>query len=86
MKYSVFVSKRVGRSCTGRIFPAVGTLQVATHDRAGLPREPAAVTETFWHEAMHAILHDMDHRLNHDEQFVTGVAKRLTQIVNTARF
>lgn len=44
------------------------------------------ITHTFWHEATHAILHDMGHRLHTNEGFVDEFAKRLTDIVYSARF
>jgi len=45
------------------------------------------VQDTFWHEVVHAILHDMGlDTLNHNEKFVTGFANRLTQAINSARF
>lgn len=86
MKYHVQTAKRVGRTCTGLAFLEAGVLRIGTHERDGTERPVPAVTETFWHEALHTILHDMRHKLNHDEQFVTGVAKRIAQIVHTARF
>lgn len=45
------------------------------------------VHDTFWHELIHAILHDMGrHRLNNDEEFVHGVSSRLYKAISTARF
>lgn len=49
-------------------------------------RSPHQLTHTFWHEATHAILHDMGHRLHTNEGFVDEFAKRLTDIVYSARF
>ncbi len=42
------------------------------------------VSDTFWHEVTHAILHDMNHTLWNNEKFVTRFANRLNEIVNTA--
>lgn len=48
---------------------------------------PEIVQENFWHEVVHAILHDMaEHKLNSNERFVQEFAKRLTQVINSARF
>jgi len=45
------------------------------------------MTDTFWHELVHAILNDMGRNtLNADEQFVTGFANRLTKAIQSARF
>jgi hypothetical protein len=46
----------------------------------------AEVTHTFWHEALHVMLGDMGNRLTYDEAFVDALAKRLTQVIYTARF
>jgi len=50
---------------------------------------PYTVSErdnTFWHELVHAILHDMDSRRARDEIFVSRFANRLTEAINTAVF
>lgn len=41
--------------------------------------------DTFWHEVTHAILRDMGHKLWSNERFVTRFARRLTEVVNTAK-
>jgi hypothetical protein len=43
------------------------------------------VSDTFWHEVTHAILHDMGHPLWSNEKFVTRFANRLNEVVNTAK-
>jgi len=70
---------------TGHTLTSVGVIQVATHHRKG-PRRPKAIQLTFWHEATHAILHDMGDPLWRNEQFVTEFSKRLVQLINTAEF
>lgn len=47
---------------------------------------PAQKSETFWHELTHAILYDMQSRLNHDENFVTEFSRRLNNAVHSAKF
>jgi hypothetical protein len=47
--------------------------------------KPAEVSDTFWHELTHAILHDMNHPLWKNERFVSGFAERLNRAVNSAR-
>jgi hypothetical protein len=45
------------------------------------------MTDTFWHELVHAILNDMgEDLLNNNEKFVTGFANRLTKAIQSARF
>jgi hypothetical protein len=49
--------------------------------------KPTEVHDTFWHEVVHAILHDMgEDSLNRNERFVTRFANRLTKAIETARF
>ena len=45
------------------------------------------LSNSFYHELVHAILYDMDrHRLNADEEFVTEFANRLQDAIKSARF
>ena len=61
------------------------TLGRKTHH--GVPFKLSALHETFWHELVHAILHDMkEHELNEREQFVEEFSLRLARAINTARF
>ena len=47
----------------------------------------AVMTETFWHELVHAILNDMGQTaLNKDEKFVSEFSKQLTKAIKSARF
>lgn len=49
--------------------------------------KPDVLRENFWHEVTHAILHDMGRdNLNRDEKFVHEFAKRLAEVINSARF
>jgi hypothetical protein len=67
-------------------FSAPYQVQVATHSSLRLRRRtPVQRAETFWHEVTHAILHDMEHPLWKNEQFVTQFSKRLNQVVQTAK-
>jgi predicted SprT family Zn-dependent metalloprotease len=43
-------------------------------------------SETFWHEIVHAILHDMKHRQRDDEKFVIGFSQRLNDAIRSAKF
>jgi hypothetical protein len=44
------------------------------------------MAETFWHEVMHCVLHEMGNPLWKDEKFVTAFSQRLNQVVYTAKF
>lgn len=62
-------------------------LDVAVQDNTnGRNLTEKEVTHTFWHEALHAALHSMGHKLCADEVFVDALAKRLTQIIYSAKF
>ena len=57
------------------------------HPSTGRLLAGAEVRDSFWHELVHAILHDMGrHNLNRDEGFVTGFANRLSKAIDSARF
>jgi hypothetical protein len=57
------------------------------HPNTGRLLAGAEVRDSFWHELVHAILHDMGrHNLNRDEVFVTGFANRLSKAIDSARF
>lgn len=63
------------------------TITVARRNAwAGTPRTARQQAATFWHEITHAILKDMDHRLESNERFVEAFAQRLTTVIYTARF
>ena len=55
-----------------------------TRPSTGRPLSPKLQAETFWHEVTHAILKDMGHKLEGNEEFVDGFAKRLNDVVHSA--
>jgi hypothetical protein len=73
----------------GHLYPDIAAMLVCTHEAvdgaAPQPRNQDDISETFWHEATHAILHDMGHPLWRDEKFVSDFSKRLNQLVLTAK-
>jgi len=54
--------------------------------RTGQSFKQEEIADTFWHEIVHAILHEMDSRLYRNEMFVTAFATCLTKAINSARF
>lgn len=83
-KYTVFLMDPPKTRSTGCAF---GSIHFAWQYIYVQPRFEANMEKTFWHEVVHAILHDMGRaRLNNDEQFVDDFAKRLHQITKTAKF
>jgi hypothetical protein len=84
-EYEVLRQRSLPNGERGRIFYWDNVIRLATH-RFGRPVAPAKMVHTFWHETVHAIMHDMERfTLRDDEEFVDGVAKRLAQIVRTAQ-
>lgn len=67
----------------GDCYPAVQQLHVYTATRYGTRTLPQQ-TQTFWHELLHAALHDMGHPLYDNELFVDALAKRLATASLTA--
>lgn len=85
MEYRVKQLPELRGQAKGWWYPYNGVIHIATH-RMGRQRPQRQKVHTFWHETVHAILHDMgNHALRDDEKFVDAFAKRLTQIVYTAR-
>jgi hypothetical protein len=82
---SLQVSTHKERSTVGHFWPQASHIDIWVA-RNGRYRTDRQISETFWHEVTHAILHDMDHPLWKDEKFVTAFSKRLNEVVHTARF
>lgn len=76
--------QRTIRSARGTFRRSVDLIHIA-HERRGQARPGYEISEIFWHEAVHAILHDMGHPLWGHERFVTAFSKRLNQLVHTAK-
>lgn len=69
-----------GEDIMGRVSYHRGHMQIAH-------KYPAAeVRNTFWHETIHAILHDMGHDFYDNERFVTAFANRLSNAIDSAKF
>lgn len=70
----------------GRVFFTSQLIQIGLRsNRTGRTFKPAEISDTFWHELTHAILHDMEHPLCRNERFVSGFSERLNRAVNSAR-
>ena len=62
-------------------------IDIITHSNfTGRAFKSEELSDTFWHELTHAILHDMDHPLTRDEKFVTAFARRLNDAIISAEF
>ena len=68
---------------------AFGSQTIKVAARTGRPlrkRSEKARLTTFWHEVVHGILYDMRSPKNTDEIFVQGIATRLVQVTQSAKF
>lgn len=62
-------------------------IEIATHSNIRNVRfKKEEIYDTFWHELTHAILKDMNSKLEADEKFVTAFSERLNKAVLSARF
>ena len=62
-------------------------IQLSRKTHTGAAYTADDVTESFWHELVHAILYDMgEHKLNSRENFVEEFSARLAKAIKTARF
>ena len=86
--YSVEVVEAMrDKSLMGRVNYDSRTIELGRRTHHDIPFKLSALHETFWHELVHAILHDMkEHELNEREKFVEEFSLRLARAINTARF
>lgn len=85
--YTVSTKRSVGRgSVWGRCWLDIHHIEIATHWKRKPRPETGSrgVGVTFWHEVTHAILSDMGHPLNDDENFVIAFSKKLGQVIETS--
>jgi predicted SprT family Zn-dependent metalloprotease len=86
--YSVEIVETMKRRAEmGRVFYDDKKIELATRSNTSGRRFDAdEINVVFWHELVHAILHDMHDPLCYDERFVTQFANRLSQAIRTAKF
>ena len=87
--YSVeVVEAMIEKNLMGRTYYPDKNIKIGLKsNRTGRIYNSAEIHDTFWHEVVHAILHDMgEDSLNKNERFVTRFANRLTKAIETARF
>jgi len=86
--YTVQLKPDLGKKRYGVTYLDSGVMKISTTWK-GKPRSETGVlgtNETFWHEVTHCILYDMGHKLWDDEAFVTAFSRRLTHMIDTAKF
>lgn len=86
--YSVEVVEAMrNKSEVGRVHYDKRLIEIGKRTHHGIPLKLSALHETFWHELVHVILHEMgEHKLNERESFVEDFSYRLAKAINTARF
>ena len=87
-KYDVVMCGRMPqKGAMGGVFYNGKLIKIGTrssYDNRRFKQEE--ITDTFWHEVTHAILKDMNNKLEADEKFVTAFANRLTKVITKAEF
>lgn len=84
-KYTVINDVSKEQYTLGSISYTNSTIHVNTKTaQRTVPKSEQAVV--FWHEVVHAILHDIKPKLNNDEKFVQEFAELLHQVTTSARF
>ena len=62
-------------------------IDIITHSNfTGRAFKSEELSDTFWHELTHAILHEMQHPLQDDEDFVTKFSGLLNTAILSAEF
>jgi hypothetical protein len=87
--YSIdVVETMINKGDMARHYPALQKIKIAQRSNlTGKRFKQHDINDSFWHEIVHAILHDMGaHELNKNEAFVTAFASRLTKAIKSARF
>jgi hypothetical protein len=86
--YSVEIMEAMkNKNEAGRVYYDEQRIELGKRGYHGVPLRLHAIHETFWHELVHAILHDMEeHKLNDREKFVEDFAYRLYKAIRSARF
>ena len=71
----------------GRTTYGTGNIQIGTTSNVtGKRYSDIQMSETFWHEMVHAILYEMGNKLHSDEQFVDTFAIHLARAIRSAKF
>lgn len=86
--YSVDVVKSMQRKHDmGRVTYGTGNIQIGQFSNVtGRKYSDVQMSETFWHELVHAILYEMESQLHKDEKFVDAFAMHLSRAIRSAKF
>lgn len=86
--YSVdIVQSMKSKRTRGQIWYDAGQIQIGrTSNVTGRDYSDIQMSETFWHELVHAILYEMSHSLYKNEQFVHDFSMHLSRAIQSAKF
>lgn len=71
----------------GHVSYGTSLIELGLHsNRTGRRYTNDELLHTFWHEIVHAILYEMDHRLYSNERFVDEFSLLLTRAIKSAKF
>lgn len=79
---SMYRRREMGRTTYGACNIQIGK----TSNTTGRKYSDLQMSETFWHELVHAILYEMDSPLHADEKFVDRFAMHLARAIQSAKF
>lgn len=83
--YTVIKVRHARRKNTlGTVDYTNGIIWLATHDAYGNKIDNDEMSDTFWHEITHAVLHNMKHPLRDDEKFVSMFGTLLADSIESA--
>ena len=74
------------RGAVGWCAPSPGYYIVVRTKFSNKKQTPEQMFQTFWHEAVHAFLFDMQHPLNKDEDFVDKLGTYIAETIKTAEY
>lgn len=76
-----------GMSLMGQVNYENCTVTIATHNaKSNRKYNKGEIANSFLHEMVHAILFDMNHRLNTDERFVCDFSDRLQEALESFKY
>jgi hypothetical protein len=73
------------KNTLGSVDYANKIIWLAEYDSYGNKISNEELSDTFWHEVTHAILHNMKHKLRDDEKFVSVFGTLLADSINSAK-
>jgi hypothetical protein len=84
--YGVHIVAKLPRNQAGYVNYRTQRIELAERGHRRLYK-PAEMRDTFWHESVHTLLHELGYpRLRDNETFVTRFATALSKMIDSAKF